>query len=154
MKTFLAIDPGKTGAIAAFDGGRLTEVQGVAELRTMIEAYQFLCGDIGAVLEKVGGIPGQSAPAAFNFGRVYGEIRGVLGAFNIPIVDVMPQGWKGALDLYRKEGETTAQLKTRSRAMAAELFPHMAAHFARAKDDGKAEAALIGHWYLTKGPGK
>jgi crossover junction endodeoxyribonuclease RuvC len=151
VNRFLAIDPGANGAIARFADGRLREVIDLpgrtSRLRIMIQFPRLE----GVVLEQVNGIPGQSAPAAFTFGRIYGEIRGVCDAEGVPIVDVHPSVWKGALGLRKGLSETKAQSKSRSRALAAEIFPDFAGEFARARDEGKAEAALIGHWYLTKG---
>ena len=40
--------------------------------------------------------------------------------------------------------------KDASRMRAMELFPSKAELFKRAKDDGRADAALIAYWYLTK----
>jgi hypothetical protein len=40
--------------------------------------------------------------------------------------------------------------KDASRMRAMELFPSKAELFKRAKDDGRADAALIAYWYITK----
>lgn len=41
--------------------------------------------------------------------------------------------------------------KGASRRRAIELWPAQSAMFARVKDDGRAEAALIGYWWLHFG---
>lgn len=144
MKDFIAIDPGASGGVAHFSKGALLGVHPMTEAkratRLNIE---------GVVLEQVNGVPGQSASGAFRFGQSYGHVRGLCDAVDLPITDVPPQVWKGALGL-RRGVQTVAAYKRQARELAQELFPDHAASFARAKDDGLAEAALIGYWYLNK----
>jgi hypothetical protein len=40
--------------------------------------------------------------------------------------------------------------KDASRSRAMELYPSHQKEFARAKDDGRADAVLIGFWYLRE----
>jgi crossover junction endodeoxyribonuclease RuvC len=87
------------------------------------------------VLEKVGGMTGQSASAAFTFGYGAGIVEGVLAAMRLPIALVTPQAWK------RSAGIATDKGAAREAAMR--LWPAHASRFARVKDDGRAEAALI-----------
>ena len=91
------------------------------------------------VIEQVGGIPGQSAPAAFNFGRAAGAVEYIARALRYPVAMVPPATWKKAL---RVNGG-----KDGSRAAAVNLWPQHRALFARVKDDGRAEAALIAYWF-------
>ena len=99
-----------------------------------------------AYLELVGAMPGQGVSSMFNFGVTYGAIRGVLAALQIPMSVVTPVKWQRDLSVAKgKEG---------NRARAAELFPEFAYLFARVKDDGRADAALLAYWgvrhdYLT-----
>ncbi len=72
----------------------------------------------------------------FNFGRGYGQIEGVLAALEIPVTLVTPQVWKRSLSVPAD--------KSASRARAAQLWPGLAGTFSRVRDDGRAEAALIG----------
>lgn len=90
-----------------------------------------------AIVELVGAMPGQGVTSMFNFGQSYGVILGVLGALYIPVTPVRPQAWRKAAGVH---GD-----KKHSRSRAAELFPANAADFARVKDDGRAEAALIAY---------
>lgn len=151
-KTLYAIDPGKNGAIAVFDHG---ELAGMSEC-TPVQLYLCLALDhlfereAHVVIERVQGLPGQSGPAMFNFGQGYGELLGVCRAMGVTPSLVTPAVWKGALGLRREFGETTARFKGRSLEKARGLWP-MAPYFKRAKDDGEAEAALIGHYALTQG---
>jgi crossover junction endodeoxyribonuclease RuvC len=74
----------------------------------------------------------------FNFGRDYGQILGVLAALEIPVTLVTPAKWKSTLRIPAD--------KSAARARAAQLWPGLAGTFARARDDGRAEAALIGFY--------
>lgn len=152
-RTLLAIDPGKTGAIARFLAGGLSAfAPATAEALCEILAEAAAFDDVTPVvlIEKVGGVPGQSAHRSFTFGRGVGELAGVCLAFGIEPVEVPPQVWKGKLGLRRAEGMTQAQNKAQSLAMARALWPEASKGLARAKDDGRAEAALIGHYWLEE----
>jgi crossover junction endodeoxyribonuclease RuvC len=83
--------------------------------------------------------------SAFNFGMNFGTIKGVCGGLRIPFSLVTPGKWKRDLGLKAD--------KDQARARAAQLWPGAAAHFARKKDDGRAEAALIALWGSKHGGG-
>lgn len=94
------------------------------------------------VLEKVGGITGQSASAAFTFGYSWGLVEGVLAALRLPVALITPQAWKKSAGLVANKGA--------ARECAMRLWPAHAHLFARVKDDGRAEAALIArHGWLS-----
>jgi crossover junction endodeoxyribonuclease RuvC len=99
--------------------------------------------DVG-VIEQVGGIQGQAAGAAFNFGRAAGAVEYTMVTLGMRLVRVAPITWKKRLGIRGGKDD--------SRAAALRLWPGMAERFKRVKDDGRAEAGLIGHWYnLTNG---
>lgn len=153
----LAIDPGAKGALAFFDpkAGTLeivdtptVEVKRGAKLKTEISA-QMLAAIIQArkpteaVVEKVGAMPGQGVSSMFQFGRGVGMIEGVLAALGIPVTYTAPQTWQKAVGARAgKDG---------NRQRAAELFPAYASTFSRAKDDGRADAALMAWWRVANG---
>lgn len=87
-----------------------------------------------AYVEKVGGLPGQSSPAAFNFGRAAGAPEYTLKALGVRVERVPPQTWKRTLRVIGKDA---------ARAMAMRLWPEHAADFRRKMDEDRAEAALI-----------
>jgi crossover junction endodeoxyribonuclease RuvC len=91
-----------------------------------------------AFVEQVGGLPGQSAPAAFNFGRAAGAVEYGLKALGVRVVLVPPGTWKKRLKLN--------QGKDAARAAAMALWPDDAQLFKRVKDDGRAEACLIAEY--------
>lgn len=87
------------------------------------------------VIENVGGMPGQSAPAAFNFGYGVGGIVMCARALKWRIERVTPATWKAALRVPRD--------KQSARIRASELLPKHADLWPLKGDDGKAEAALL-----------
>jgi crossover junction endodeoxyribonuclease RuvC len=72
----------------------------------------------------------------FRFGYGAGAIEGVLAGLGIEVVLVAPTVWKPAMRLGSDKG--------RARAEAQRLFPALASLFGRVRDDGRAEAALLG----------
>lgn len=153
----LGVDPGCYGALALLDGGRLVEIEDMPILQirrgksdkaevdgfNLAEIIRDWLPDM-AVIERVGGITGQSAPAAFNFGRAAGAVEYTCKAMGIRVELISPATWKKALRL-DKAGKDGA------RASAINRWPKFASSFTRKKDDGRAEAALIagyGHIHL------
>ena len=155
MSYTIGIDPGINGAIAIFRDNVLHSVVDmptveIASGKTMkrhISAIT-LCNILAlyptahVVIEKVGAMPGQGVSSMFNFGRSAGIIEGVVAALRMPSTYVTPQQWTKAV------GRAAGKDASRMRAM--ELFPTRAELFKRAKDDGRADAALIAYWYITK----
>lgn len=141
----VGVDPGMHGGVAWLDDfGRLIEVRDLPTVKREGLLPAVLAAWLRednrhphtAWIEQVGSRPGEGASRAFNFGRGYGQLEGVMAALGIPVKFVSPAVWKRAL-------RVTAD-KSSSRARAAQLWPGLAGTFARVKDDGRAEAALIG----------
>ena len=101
-----------------------------------------------AVVENVHSRPRQAGQ--FNFGLYTGIVHGVLGAVGVPFELVTPQEWKRAMGLTRSNDETKADTKSNARALASQLFPALAPHFVRVKDDGRAEALLLAVYYANR----
>jgi crossover junction endodeoxyribonuclease RuvC len=94
-----------------------------------------------AIVEQVGVRPGEGVVGAFSFGRSAGILEGVLGALAIARTYVTPAQWKVELKVPANKHEARArasQLLGRG-----DLWP-------LAKDDGKAEAALLAYWGTVK----
>lgn len=147
----IAVDPGKTGAVAALDqDGNLHDTWDMpvidkrvcapllADLLVPLQRVAELC-----VIEDVHAMPKQGVTSMFTFGRGLGVVEGVALGAGIPVRWVSPAKWKRALGLSPDKGA--------SRRRAIELWPAQSAMFARVKDDGRAEAALIGYWWLHFG---
>ena len=140
----LGIDPGAKGAIAAVSPlGRLEFVEDMpdpltgATLRHLLDSYLPHWPEKVAV-EDVHAMPRQGLSSTFKFGLGHGIVLGALGYAHIPYELVAPSKWKRAMGI-------TADKDT-ARVRACELWPASAALFARKKDDGRAEAALLAYW--------
>ncbi len=88
-------------------------------------------------IEYVGSRPGEGAVGAFAFGRSRGVVEGVLAACGVAASHITPASWKRAVGL-------SLASKDAARSEAIRRWPNHAALFARVKDDGRAESALIG----------
>ena len=147
---FIGIDPGLSGAVAVLSpAGRLVDVfdMPVVDKRVnatlLHDAVRFYvehvdAGRLSAVVEQVASRPGQGVASTFKFGTSYGVVLGVLGALEIPVTHVRPNVWKRAVGVTADKGS--------SRRKAIDLWPDKAQMFARVKDDGRAESALIAWW--------
>lgn len=145
-----SIDPGLNGALAWLTpDGFLIEVADMPTVQVKVGKKLRARADADALaemfgrrdvshcfLEEVGVRPGEGAVGAFAFGRGFGAIEGALAVCRIPTTLVRPQTWKAALNLPAD--------KNAARARAALIWPGAAPQFKRVKDDGRAEAALIG----------
>lgn len=162
MTRILGIDPGLSGGWALIDGSaRLldagnfpthqtrkngkasTQLDGLA-LADVLGA----CRATDAFVEVVSSRPRQAGQ--FQFGINCGLLHGILHAHGIPFELVAPALWKGIFGIKRSEDETKAEKKTDARLIAASLYPTHAHMFARVKDDGVAEAALIALYGLYR----
>ena len=148
----VGVDPGALGALALLDGAALSvadmpmvkmrrgktdkaEVHG-PELAELLRCWE---PDV-AFIEVVGGIQGQSASAAFNFGYAAGQVRGVLHMAGVRVEMVPTTVWK------RFVGVKLGAGKDPSRVRACQLWPQQSGLFARKKDADRAEAALIAEY--------
>lgn len=150
----LGVDPGVHGALALVDrAGRLLTVDDVPSyerkrgkrmvteislpaLAQLVEAAAL--HHTLAYFERVGARPGQGVSSMFAFGRATGQIEGMLASVGIPVIYVPPLQWR--------KGVQAGEGKGGSRDRAQALFPGDRSFFARAKDDGRADAALIAWW--------
>lgn len=148
MDWIIGIDPGFSGAVATYapsTGTLYIEDMPVTKdpkgrtVLDMVALYELLTPPPGArvqaFLEYVAARPGQGAPATFRFGQGYGALQMALAANRISTQYVTPAKWKRHFGLGKE--------KESSRNLAIQRFASEAKHFARAKDDGRAEAALI-----------
>jgi crossover junction endodeoxyribonuclease RuvC len=159
MNPIIGIDPGKTGAFAVLDreSGRLIDVHDMPVAGQIISSK--LLADLAhlyrfdshpdrpgiACIEDVHSMPKQGVATMFSFGRSLGIAEGVFAGSGWSMRYVSPQKWKKALGLSTDKGV--------SRRRAIELWPSSSDLFARVKDDGRAEAALIAFWWLNFGDG-
>lgn len=148
----LGVDVGLNGAMAFLLDGRLVNVEDLpvvdvkhgAKSRKELSAALFhdrlLDSEIRidhAILEDVNAF-GMGRTSAYRFGMNVGTIVGVLTACGIRIETVTPGKWKKAMGL--------GSDKALSRGMAIKCWPDQSHYFARVKDDGRAEAALLAEY--------
>lgn len=128
MRTkLLAIDPGQKGGLAVMD---LTEHKIIAVTKmpaTPTDLLDFITryGVDVCYLEKVGGMPGQSGSAMFNFGKGFGHIEMALLALHIPTVTVTPQKWQKHFQLGSSKGKTKTEWKNILKAKSQQLYPNI-----------------------------
>ena len=148
MTAVIGIDPGLSGAIALVVG---RELRAVLDMPTMpsgktsevdLHAAREILSEFGpadlVVLEHVNGIQGSGATSAFNFGAGWGGLRGLLVALDRPHQLVRPPRWTKDL--------AVGADKAAHRRAAQGFYPEHAHLFARVKDDGRADAALLARW--------
>ena len=139
-----AIDPGVNGACCIFMDRKLIEV---FDMPTMIDGKKnkkqinsaYLANqikkniedidknEINVIIEKVSAMPG--------------VIKGIFSTLEIPIHYVRPAKWKKHFNLIGSE-------KDASRTKAIELFPNYSSEISKKKDANKADAILIGKYFL------
>lgn len=141
----LGIDPGKAGGLAVVSKGLLYATNMPEHPTLLADVVSGLTElyDLEAVVEKVHSMPKQGVASTFTFGTGYGVILGVLAALRVPTHHVPPSVWRVAV---LGRGAT----KDAARAKAMDLWPSCSGQFARKKDDGVAEAALIAHWWRSR----
>lgn len=151
----LACDPGLTGAIAAWSPSKPSLV--VTDMPTferptsrgtraavdegkVVDLFMSYAsaGAETLFIELVSGLPGQSAPAAFNFGYGVGVVRAAALAAGLAVREVPPAVWKRAMRLPSGPKKSAAV-----RAIASDALPNFRNLWPLQKHDGRAEAALL-----------
>jgi crossover junction endodeoxyribonuclease RuvC len=155
VKRILGVDVGLSGALAILsEEGELLAVEdmpalanGTAKRRTVNSVLlALMIRELAppdspiehAFVEYVGARPAEGPVGAFAFGRCRGAVEGVLSTLGIPFTTITPPCWKRAVGL------PTGTDKDKSRSLAISRWPQHADLFARKKDNGRSDAALIG----------
>lgn len=163
-KYIAGVDPGTYGAICLYNtqykphqlDERLImfdmptlEIRRNGKKRTQIDLYalgRFVdehAADIEhAYIENPQGMPGMASNATYRLGLNAGIAQMAFAASFIGMDLVAPATWKKAMGLTKD--------KDLSRLKASQLLPACAGHWARAKDDGRAEAFLLVYWGMNK----
>ena len=100
------------------------------EIRNFFQTYSMLDH---VFLEKAQSMPGQGAPATFNYACNYGIIRGILVGLQITYSLIHPSTWKRVMMKDMDRGKDAAIVR------AKQLFPNSDI----GKKDGRAEALLL-----------
>lgn len=148
----LGCDPGISGAFAfVTEDGHLVEVldMPMAEVRGKRRICAPLVADIMrrrpialVALEGVGSMPKQGIASAFSFGYGAGILEGVAAGLGLPVEITMAAVWKRRAGVSADKGV--------ARQMAQRYWPGAASLFARVKDDGRAESALLARWVALR----
>lgn len=149
----IGVDPGLSGAIAVISTrGRLIHVTDMPtilvkrngkkkqeidfeKLGYIFRHYSKDGGIFEVFVEKVGSMPKQGVSSTFAFGKATGAVLAAPAALGIVVTQVLPVAWKKHFNLVSKE-------KDSAREFAISIWGDE--HFARKKDCGRADAALIG----------
>lgn len=151
---FLGIDPGLDGALAilwsphpshidVYDTPTVTVQASKGTKREYNEAQMRsylapFAGEQAVVfIEKVHSMPGQGVRSMFSMGYGVGLWEGLLAGLGIPYERVAPQRWQKLMLADEGKGKDAARLQ------AQRIFPQYAQLFARKKDHGRADAALM-----------
>ena len=152
----IGIDPGVSGALSVYEHKKLIEVldmptmsegkknkKQINSAQLSLEIKKRINGsdENAVVIEHVTAMPGQGVTSMFNFGQSFGVIKGICSALNLPVYFVRPVKWKKHFNLIGSS-------KDASRTKAIEMFPSFSDNMARKKDANKADAILIGRYFL------
>ena len=153
MRYFLGVDPGQAGALAVLTAaGDLESVVPLpyiggepmaADIAALLLAVAS-AEDLFVALEEPFAVRQNSSQSSLTQGVGYGILLGVVGTLGLRHERIKPTDWKRELGLPMGKQYSRAEKKNHSRKRASQLWPTMAEHWARATQDGPAEAALIG----------
>ena len=140
--TYIGIDPGLAGGIGVIRSGSDIVVMKYSP-ENLIELLKQFADDsqVQFFVEHVHAMPKQGVSSTFKFGMGFGQILGILQAFDRKYVLIKPEVWKRAIGV-------TADKKTSIRK-AQDLFPHVSllpTPRCRVPSDGLAEALLIAEY--------
>lgn len=158
MKIYLGIDPGLKGALAAVrEDGCLLYVDDTPSAKVtrgndyVVGAMVSLArvasihGDVAAVgIELQGARPGEHRGSGVKIGRGQGIWEGIVAALGYGYQIVAAGSWK------RTAAIASGSPKGASRLAASQRWPEQADLFARVRDDGRADAALIAYHVMRK----
>lgn len=157
MTRYLGIDCGLSGALAVVEPvNNIWMLIDVADMPVtgtgakarvdVIAAAEWIARHAvsAAFIERAQAFPGQGSSSGFVYGRSTGAIETVVALLRIPYSFVEAGSWKRKLHLGKD--------KELARARVLEIFPAHHALFARKKDHGRAEAALIVVASLERAP--
>jgi hypothetical protein len=145
----VGVDPGGFGALALLtkEGLTVTDMpvfmvrrgksdKPELDVHQLIDLLAMWQPDV-CYFEQIGGQTDQSAPAAFNFGRITGACEALVKSCGAKFVSVTPLKWKRAMNIRGKDD---------ARAMATNTWPANAQDFRLKKHLDRAEAALLAEY--------
>jgi hypothetical protein len=185
----IGIDPGISGAIALLDDQGnvvnlmrppLVQIQKGKTLRNqfnlpllsrMIQSMKVAATEAGkrlvVYIEQVHAMPTDGGIQAFTFGRSFGQMEGIIAAYDLPCTGVHSSEWKAYMvakqvsapkvskddsaKITKKMRDRMRRQVTKFRKIASveaaiRLFPGQAERFSGQHGDGAAEALLLAEW--------
>jgi hypothetical protein len=145
----IGIDPGLNGALAVVSASGDIEVLDMPTImirgKRRIEPVAIIdwlveCGEVGIVALEMQSSFNQGRTSAFTAGEGFGLLRGILTTLERRYATVEPSVWTKALGVGKDKGL--------HRATAMRLYPQHSSLFDLARDDGRADAVLIGEYAL------
>lgn len=149
QKTYIGIDPGKTGAMAIIGEDVSPVLTDFAEREKVLKFFRLDSRDCldwfsaTAVVEKANAHPGQGVVSTFSFGTNYGIWLGQLELASVPYDIITPAAWKKEIfDGMKRSGDLKADSLDRARR----LFPECGGKLRFKKDHNRAEALLLAEY--------
>jgi hypothetical protein len=174
MKTYVGIDPGKSGAIVTifnediqkFTIPKIGKEVDAHQLNNLLKSLNNLPYPHHIILEDVHAIFGSAAGATFSFGWIVGVIEGILVANNLSFTKVQPKVWQKEMfqgipeqrkpSSVNKKGVTVkGKLDTKAMSIMASkrLFPGFSllpSERCKNPDDGISDALLMAEYCRRK----
>lgn len=107
-KTYIGIDPGSIGFITVLFPNGDKEFYSIEEnddlsLGRIIKDIKKRSWEVVACMEQVHAIFGSSAGSTFSFGEIFGTLKGLLVANEIPYILVPPKDWQKEIWIHQDE---------------------------------------------------
>lgn len=150
---YIGIDPGLSGAVAflTVDESEIVDADVVdipiylalsnkkkVELKALTHLLRHIPFKAHVCLEEPHSMPNQGVSSSFKFGRILGQIEGILAGLQLSTTLVSPSTWKRQLGL-------TAD-KNATREIANQLWPNFRHMWPLKKHHDRAEAMLLAYW--------
>jgi len=139
----IGIDPGAKGGIAIYDEAEHEMIlhkcpETPKEMAAIINTAKVKDKNAFCVIEKVHAFPTDARSSAFKFGCNFGKWLGILGAYDIPTLEVTPQVW---MRDFQPLPKIKKERKNELKQIAINLFPKNKITLST------SDAALMVVWY-------
>ena len=121
----IGIDPGAKGGVAIYNEDKDKMIlhkcpETPKEMAAIINTARVKDNNTFCIIEKVHAFPTDARSSAFKFGCNFGKWLGILGAYDIPTLEVTPQVWMKPLQPLPK---VKRERKNELKQIAINLFP-------------------------------
>lgn len=119
-KTYIGIDPGSIGFVTALFPNGEKEFYSIDEnddlaLGRILKSIKVRSREVSACMEYVHALYGASANSTFAFGEIFGLLKGLLIANEIPYVLVPPKDWQKEIWIHQDEIYVTKVRKVKDK---------------------------------------